>query len=102
MKETIGQPSRHRYGEIINLLQDLAEELRTDLRKACEAGSSTREQQKIKKSEIRLLEGWIRALLKEGSERGTDEKGSVAGEYIASEMNVQLSELRGLVRQSGK
>lgn len=102
MKEAIGQPSRHRYGEIINLLQDLAEELRTDLRKACEAGSSTREQQKIKKSEIRLLEGWIRALLKEGSERGIDEKGSVAGEYIASEMNAQLSELRSLVRKSGK
>ena len=102
MKTAIGQPSRHRYGEIINFLQDIEEELGDELRRAKQAGSLPREQQKIKTSEIRLLDSWVKALMYEGSERGTDEKGSVAGNYIAEHMNMQLHELHKMARQSKK
>lgn len=94
IKQAVGQPSRHRYGEMINILQDLAAELSDTLEHARKSGSSSEEEQKITRSEIRLLTAWVKELLHEGSERGRDDKGSVAGKLIADRMNEQLHELK--------
>ncbi len=102
VRESVGQPSRHRYGEIINILQDLSEDMQDGLAKAKEAGSMDKEQQKIRFSEIRLLDSWVKELLHEGSERGRDDKGTLAGDLIASRMNEQLHDLRHLVRVSSR
>ncbi|MFC2662143.1 MAG: ATP-binding protein [Eubacterium sp.] len=94
IKKSVGQPSRHRYGEMINILQDLSAELSDELARSKKSGSSSEEEQKITRSEIRLLTAWVKELLHEGTERGRDDKGSVAGDLIAARMNEQLHELK--------
>lgn len=100
IKQAVGQPSRHRYGEMINILQDLAAELSDTLEQARKSGSSSEEEQKITRSEIRLLTMWVKELLHEGSERGRDDKGSVAGKLIADRMNEQLHEMKQKIETS--